>query len=844
MTKIEFIKDAILSSAQFFASICKINSKDMKKIFLFFFTLFCFCLGTFGQSNSDLNITERLETFFSHHIFENAYLQFDKPYYAPGDTIYFKTYVTEGNAHQLSNLSGVLHVDFINTENKIEQSIKLQLDRGLAWGDFALPDSLPAGNYRVRAYTQLMRNNGEIGFFDRIIPIGSLKKINARKSAVDQPLQLINKVDLQFFPEGGNLVSGVSAKLGFKAIDKNGLGINVKGIILDNENREVGQFASSHLGMGYFIFKPEDEKTYHAKADFADGSRDIFDLPKPEASGITLSINNDSILSASVRIEANDSFYQASRNKNFILLIYSGGMAVTVNCKLDTPVISLDILKQRLHSGITRVTLFSTNCEPLCERLFFVQKNDQLNLNLLTDKTEYKKREKVSLLMNAKNAEGATVPGHFSVSVTDENKVPEDENNERTILTDLLLTSELKGYVEQPNYYFNDSSKSARDNLDVLMLTQGYRLFEWKQVMDTNYAPLVYQPEKGLDINGKVTNLFGKPIANGAVTLITSNGGNLLSSVSDNKGLFHFSNLIFNDTTHFVLSAINSKGRNSTKITFFNKSDEPAVTAIQMPVLETVKDTGMSVYLDNAKKVQEEFSHFKGKLLKPVIVKGKVALDNQYRTQSLAGAGNADQVMHADEIERIGGQLSTSLNGRLRGVEFSNGAPYLIPPLGNGPMLVIIDGVEYNLGSGGKGPGPINIDEIPSSQVETVEVLKYASTSIYGMGGGNGVLIITTKQGGEDPEDMVSVGILPIAPMGFYKAREFYSPKYDYTNVSSERPDLRSTIYWNPKIKTGKDGNASFDYYNADGTGTYKVTIEGIDDYGNIGRLVYRYKVE
>jgi len=397
----------------------------------------------------------------------------------------------------------------------------------------------------------------------------------------------------------------LSTKLGFKAIDENGLGINVNGIILDNENKEVAQFASSHLGMGYFFLKPYADKTYHAKVTFADGTKKLIDLPNAEESGITISVNNDSTSKASVRIETNTAYYEANRNKNFILLIYSGGMAVSVNVKLDTSVINLGILKQRLHSGITRLTLFSANGEPLCERLFFVQKNDQLNLNLLADKTEYKKREKVSLLMNAKNPEWANVPGHFSVSVTDENKVPEDKNNERTILTNLLLTSELKGYVEQPNYYFNDSSKSARDNLDVLMLTQGYRLFEWKQVMDTSYAPLIYQPEKGLDISGKVTNLFGKPIANGTVTLIPSNGGNLLSSVSDNKGLFHFSNLVFMDTTHFVLNATNYKGRNSTKIIYFNNEEEPEIIANKKFSTPIVRDSNMSVYVDNAKKVTQ-----------------------------------------------------------------------------------------------------------------------------------------------------------------------------------------------------------------------------------------------
>ncbi|HEY5462211.1 MAG TPA: MG2 domain-containing protein, partial [Hanamia sp.] len=254
----------------------------MRKLLLFPFIILCFSSGTFGQTYSfnKINITVNLQIFFSHHLFENAYLQFDKPYYAAGDTIYFKAYVTEGDAHQLSNLSGVLHVDFINTENKIEQPIKLQLDSGLAWGDFALPDSLPAGNYRVRAYTQLMRNNGEIGFFDRIIPVGSLKYVNTHESVVNQPRQLIkNNPDFQFFPEGGNLVTGVRTKVGVKAIDTTGLGININGEILDNNNKEVCSFSTTHLGMGYFFLKPDGDKTYHAKVAFADGTQKIIDLP-------------------------------------------------------------------------------------------------------------------------------------------------------------------------------------------------------------------------------------------------------------------------------------------------------------------------------------------------------------------------------------------------------------------------------------------------------------------------------------------------------------------------------------------------------------------------------------
>jgi TonB-dependent SusC/RagA subfamily outer membrane receptor len=152
--------------------------------------------------------------------------------------------------------------------------------------------------------------------------------------------------------------------------------------------------------------------------------------------------------------------------------------------------------------------------------------------------------------------------------------------------------------------------------------------------------------------------------------------------------------------------------------------------------------------------------------------------------------------------------------------------------MGQGPMLVVVDGVEGT-----------DFNTLMASEVETVEVLKYANASIYGMRGGNGVIVITTKRGaGTDWKDIASIGILPINVHGYYKAREFYSPKYE-SNITSNHPDLRSTIFWKPELTTDKDGYASFDYFNADGTGNYRVVIEGIDDKGNLGRQVYRYKV-
>ncbi len=819
----------------------------MKKIFLLCVLILNFGLGAFAQSGFyDTEIANKLKNYFSTYDPEKAYLQFDRPYYTAGDTIYFKAYLTQEGNHKLSTLSGVLHVDLINPWNKIDQTINLRLDSGICWGDFALRDSLFPGNYRVRAYTQWMLNQGETNFFDQIISIGSFIRRTPDSLTKRLSHAINDKTDIQFFPEGGTLIEGNRTKVAFKAIGTNGLGIDVKGVLLDKDNKQVCTIESSHLGMGYFFFYPEKDNSYKAKLNFADGTQNTIFLPKPEASGMSFAVVYDSNSIISLRIKANNPYYQVNKNKDFLIVIYSGGKTMTYSYKQEDPTITLDLDKKVLQSGVSTVTLFSSDGEPLCERLFFLQNNDQLKLQIHTDKTSFRKKEKVNLQLTTKNSTGLPVDGHFSVTIFNESKIPMDENKDRNILTNLLLTSDLTGYVEQPNYYFKDTSQETKNNLDVLMLTQGYRDFEWKQVLNNVPRTLSYQPEKGLNINGKITNLKNEPIPNGTVNLIPSNGGQILSATSDSKGLFQFSNLVFTDTTHVVLNVVNSTEESNTKITYLtNNHDHPPVQN-QLYIPQKTEDSSLHFYVEKEKINYNEYTSYAGvkfKPLNPVTVK-TVIQDNQYRTQNVGGAGFADQILHGDEINQTGGQLSQILNGRLHGITFIQGVPFIqshsvaSPTESPEAMLLILDGAEIKFGPS------FNIDDIPAPQVETIEVLKYGSTGAYGMEGANGVLIITTKEGTQGIKNKTAIGVLPIAPMGFYKARTFYSPKYDYSNGNSPVPEMRPTIYWNPDIITDKDGNASVEYYNAESRGIYKLVLEGIDKNGKPGRLVYRYTVE
>jgi hypothetical protein len=775
-------------------------------------------------------IVQKIKTYNETHTIEKAYLHFDKPYYAAGDTIYFKAYLTEGQEHELSTISGVLHVNLINPAGNIKQEIALQLNNGIAWGDFALTDTLPKGNYRVRAYTQWMRNSSI--FFEREIRVGALGVDKVPESAKKQPSLADNKTDLQFFAEGGTLITALSNKIAFKAVAANGKGIDIKGVVFDSDNRQVTSFVSTHLGMGYFMLSPEPGKTYRAIFTDTTGIEQNVKLPKPVNEGIALAVDNDDVAKASIKINASDIFYHENKDKALTLIIYSGGTAVTVSCKLDSQRIALDILKRRLKTGVTRIALFNERNEPLCERLIFIQNYDKLSFTITSDKTAYKLREQTDLSFDVKNRAGKPAAGHFSISVIDEGKVPVKENDEHTILTNLLLTSDLKGTVEQPNYYFANINDETQHNLDLVMLTNGYRGFEWRPLVTDGYPAIAFQPEKGLSISGNAKTLGGKTLNSGMVSLIRSfPEAQLLTQAISSDGSFKFSDLLFTDSCRFILQAVNGKGANTTMLTY-KKDATPLIPTLNSNMIQDV-NLSMSDYLENSRLKYDDYLRYnKVKILKQVNIKAVKRNDN-YRSSALGGPGSADQVIHIGELP-VSGSLSQMLAPRVHGDRARS-------LLQNDHALILMDGVPISGSLGFNSP----VDVISASDVETVELFYGPSAALYGMRGGQGVIVINTKAGGGlQPKDISSMGILPITVPGFYKARVFYSPKYESLEQNGNRPDLRSTIYWQPELITDEDGHASLSYFNADRPGPYRVVIEGIDENGNLGRQVYRYNVQ
>jgi TonB-dependent SusC/RagA subfamily outer membrane receptor len=484
-------------------------------------------------------------------------------------------------------------------------------------------------------------------------------------------------------------------------------------------------------------------------------------------------------------------------------------------------------------------TLFSPAGEPLNERVVFVSNADQLKLNVTSEKESYSPRQKVKIEVNAKDKDDKPVTGSFSVSVTNETNAPVDEGSESTILSNLLLTSDLKGYVEKPNYYFTNINETTQADLDILMLTQGYRRFEWKQLLNNGIPQDTYPAEKSLSIAGHIKTMGGKPLPNGGVKILSNKGGFFFrDTVADNSGAFSFNGLAFKDSTKFLIQARSAKDRKNVQIDLDNiipQAIGPNKNAADMQV--NIND-GLSQYLQSSKALYD--SELKaGSAKRPIILKEVVVNARKNKvvySENLNGPGNADDVVTADRLGNCGGFLTNCLQGLIAGVTFRNNMPF--NSRANAAMAIVLDGnfIDNDL-----------FTDINPNNVQSVEVLLGPShTAIYGSRGANGILLITSKRGRDvmTSYERYAPGVITYTPKGYYKVRDFYSPQYDNSKTNKQLPDLRSTIYWNPNFITNKSGKASFQFFNADTKGSYRVVIEGIDSDGNLGRQVFKYKVE
>ncbi|MES2807002.1 MAG: hypothetical protein V4619_00145 [Bacteroidota bacterium] len=506
--------------------------------------------------------------------------------------------------------------------------------------------------------------------------------------------------------------------------------------------------------------------------------------------------------------------------------------------------------KKNFPSGVAQFTLFNSSGEPLSERVAFIRSNDLMALDIKTAKAAYKSKEHVKINLEAKDSKGKPTAANFSVTVIDEGKMPVEESRESTIFSNILLTSDLKGYIERPNYYFTKETDQVNRALDNLMLTQGYRRFAWKKLDSVAHAKPKFEVEGlGMKITGRVATLTNKLVPKADVTLVSVIAGVTKFTTTDSLGRFTFDGIFMTDSLKFTVQARGPKNTDKVKMLVNRLPGLEMAPNPNLPDVSTNINATLKEYIDNGKKLDDIYER-SGQLdkvhrLREVRIKARKPVPPLYTNQGMfkIPEGLSDQTIIINPEDTI----QTSLKDWLaHEVKFSLLKPYgsLVSYLwiknangpGYSPLQVILDGRKVDLDEAAE---ILDGYQIQPESIYKIEIVRSLGSMLSSMGG-PGLLIMTKAN---YVRKNYTPSVANITPKGFNKVREFYQPRYDKPGAS-RLPDLRTTIHWNPYLKTDTNGKTAFNFFNADGPGNYKVIVEGINAEGELGRQVYRYTVD
>ncbi|AEE51630.1 TonB-dependent receptor [Haliscomenobacter hydrossis] len=789
-------------------------------------------------------LQQQLKNYQTKYPAEKVYLHTDKPHYALGENLWFSAYLTAGPEHLPSLLSNPVYVELIGPDqHKASRYIGIQ--DGVGTGDFDTERDWPEGKYLLRAYTNYMRNFDSTFFFQREL-VFFKPKLEADKPA--DPLVPISDFSVQFMPEGGDLVQGLSSQIGVKATSNLGTGVQFEGKIIDDQGTPVAVFKTYRFGLGAFSFTPQTGRRYNAEINHQGIVKNI-PLPTALPQGYTLQVTQRPPNQLLINVRCN----VPNGLKDAVILGHLRGQSIfTFSNTEGQDKLSLTIPTDSIPEGIAQFTLFSNTGEPLCERLVFVDNpRERARLSISTDNPLYNKRQKVKVELQLKDQEGKPLQAIVSATVTDKQSVYWAKYGQ-DIRSYLLLQSDLPGNIEDPGYFFVEENATRRQLLDMLMLTQGWRRFSWKAVLRDTLPDLAWLPEQGFTISGQTTKLDqpDKPVAADLMVVAVEKGiSERVSSGPD--GRFAITGFPFIDSTRVVIQAAKvpnntKKGKNADsnqqqiagnrdlKIRL-DGDNPPPVNPLQGFTLPLSADpVQQNSFLADSKKLADLDSLFPGiwKLsLAEFEVKAKREKnpygvgDIPYRAptdrmiiDSVPGKNTALSVF--DLLRRIpGAQVVGTFPNQsvvLRGINSLSGAAQ---------ALFVLDGTVVDAST---------LSTVPVSTIAFVDVLKGGQAAMFGSRGINGVVSVYTKRNGSQPVQYDVNGIINFKHPGFYKAREFYAPLYDQKKPEHDRPDYRTTLHWQPLIETDKNGRATFSFFTSDKGGAFEVLVEGMTLRGSV----------
>jgi hypothetical protein len=770
----------------------------------------------------------------SLRVIEKVYLHVDRDSYYAGDNIWFKAYLIDALDRLLTDHSSNLHVELISPFSKIVSNRIIRLEGGLGNGDFRLPSDIKSGRYTLRAYTNYMRNYGDQLFFSKEIAVinsSDSSKISERVKYVE------NKIQVSFFPEGGSLVDNVSSIVAFKAVNYLGKGCDVSGKIYSSGGDLITTFRSTHLGMGSFFLRPLPGLKYYSMVRGADSIDIKTELPASFSTGVTFSAsidqNNELLITTKTNPET-----LALVSDNDLVLSFSIRNEVfkTIPIKIKSPVTSFVLPTDNLPDGILMMTLSTIKDLPLSERLIYIEREAPLKIQIETDKSLYGKREPVTLKVSLSGDSIIEREGNVSLAAVDETFTNNASKFPRTISSWFLLESDVRGFVEDPSYYFDPSNPDRFRDLDLLLRTQGWRDFTWKY--DTTYFP----PENGFTVSGILRkDNKNKSILDPRVSIgIFGSKSNLIKTVPvDSIGRFKLSDIDLTGQATLIATGIGKNDHPEGVLTLDSVNYNPAKVTDSLIMVSILAENNQNK-LKSFYKIYESIKK-KYKLSDTISIGEVNIISERHKDPQTVKVESSRlkyekpdaELMVTESMEGYP-NIPEVIRGKIPGVEVvgPHSGEYVIyirgissvDSIGITPPLVLIDGNQATFE---------DLLLMPVSIIDRIDVLKLvSSTVIFGFQGYNGVINLITKAGGVSGVYKPVEYSAKLKISGYNASRIFYSPQHLSDSNSDFKPDLRSTLLWNPDINLEGTNEVILNYYNGDNSSLIRIIAEGITTTG------------
>jgi len=660
--------------------------------------------------------------------------------------------------------------------------------------------------------------------------------------------------DLQFMPEGGTFVAGTTTVIGFKAIGEDGKGIDVHGNIYNSKQQQVATFRSVYRGMGRFEFTPQAGESYTAGLILPDGSIKSYPLPVVSQSGVSLKVFDPGLDADSLQVSVSVSHDML--NEPALHSYYLIGLARNVACygahlvATDKKTV-ISVPKSAFPTGIVHFTLLNTDHAPVAERVTYINRHNNLLINITADKGNYSPHDSIALALRITDHTGKPVRGSFSMVVTDDGQVKTDSTGSN-IANELLFTSDLKGNVEAPAYYFEHDDAQRAGELDNLLLTQGWIGYNWKQVFAPAKQP-EFAAEPEFAVKGKVTNIFNKPVAGTDITLLSKKPTLVIDTLTDKDGRFVFKGFLPVDTASFLVQARNKHGKSSNIDVEVDEFKPPVFTQTGYRMMPWYVNSDTSLLHNITDHMTKQQADAKlqglGHILQEVKISDKKIIKN---SQNLNGPGRSDQVLDEQDMLKAGKMtLLQLLEKKIKGFHqsFIPRTPIMRYMVNDEPVYFVYDGIFINKFY--TPTGEINslfnfvkqfLDYYTAEDVTGVEVMySMANSSTYNatflspwLFSNPIAFIEITTRSGKGPFMTKAQGTYLYKTLAATLPKQFYRPRY----TVKDHPvgtDLRSTIHWEPNIITDTAGKATISFYSADKPSTYSIMIEGTDLNGSVG---------